>query len=415
MKNKKILIIFFAVVFVCAILGFYLSKSITTYILLKDGNLNFGINKNSSDNNYVKIEEGRGKTLYINNIKTFGKSNIAKLQLHASSSLNKKISWKSSNTDLATVDSNGLVTIKKKLGKVNITASINNNKYSDTFKLILKEKTIVVITASQGLRMEKWFKEYTYKDKYEFISTDDNYDKDFCITNKSPKPGNLIYVCHAGTGSSYQYKTGKDSEGNDYGLTAAIKQLKRRYKDKEEYVDLTVFFTLSGNKIKNLTCKDIKNSETDEHKNYAEGYNSAINELIDEGYKNIKGIVMSHTPLNTIDSIKNFDRDGIVYSTNSKACDEGYRSGYKYYLSNKRMKKEIENKNYDNISYLDASSNILVIEKEYKDTETATFEWLKDENGVSYRNIYKTTDGLHWDETTTKIYMKLAFDSAKLK
>lgn len=466
MKNKKIAILFFVVVFISAILGFYVSKSVATYMLLKDSNINLGVNKNGTVKvKSVEIEEGRGKNIHINNIKAFDNSNVAKLQLHANvypaNATNKNVVWSSSNEDIATVNQKGLVTIKKKLGKVNITVTTKDGNYKDTYKLIVKEKAIVVITASQGLRMEKWFNEYTYKNKYEFISTDNNYHKDLCITEDSPKPGNLIYVCNAGTGTNYQYKAGKDKNGDDYGLTATIKQLNKKYKGKEEYVDLTVFFTLSGNKIKDFSCKEINDPNVDEYKSYAKGFNDAIKTIKDTGYKNIKGIVMSHSPLNSIDSRQNHNRLDIVYSSDENACKAkayikvgdnkgnykkqngkfvkveenkgnynytAIRSAYKYWLSNKRMEKELKEAKYDDLSFLNSFDNIVVLTKEDKKKETADFEWKKYNGecaeydiakdwkiGVSLRSIYKTTDGLHWNEASTKLYMKLAFDSAKLK
>ena len=47
-----------------------------------------------------------------------------------------------------------------------------------------------------------------------------------------------------------------------------------------------------------------------------------------------------------------------------------------------------------------------------KDEKARTFTWKKNSQGITYDKIYKTTDGLHWDEGTTKVYMQLAFDTA---
>ena len=46
------------------------------------------------------------------------------------------------------------------------------------------------------------------------------------------------------------------------------------------------------------------------------------------------------------------------------------------------------------------------------DEKERKFTWKTNSSGVSYVEIYKTEDGLHWNSTATKLYMQLAFDRA---
>ena len=102
---------------------------------------------------------------------------------------------------------------------------------------------------------------------------------------------------------------------------------------------------------------------------------------------------------------------------------EGYRSAWKYWLSNQKMKKTL---NENTLTFIDNYSNFVTLNKEsitdnglnindiingkvtYDIEELApTFTWHKD-----YNTDTKNNDYLHWDEPTTKTYMQLAFDTA---
>ena len=90
-----------------------------------------------------------------------------------------------------------------------------------------------------------------------------------------------------------------------------------------------MFFTLTGNSVKTSTCDEITTSTL--YNTYATNYNTAVNSVKKEGY-NVKGFIVSHSPLQS--KHPNASNYSIVYSTNEKACSRGYRSGWKYYLSN---------------------------------------------------------------------------------
>lgn len=108
--------------------------------------------------------------------------------------------------------------------------------------------------------------------------------------------------------------------------------------------------------------------------------------------------------------ITGYEKHNLTYSTNKEACQSGYRSGYKYWLSNKKMSSILESDDYKNLKFIDNFSNIIILKSE----KTKEFTWKKNSRRVSYDKFFKTTDGLHWDENTTKFYMQLAFDTVKM-
>ena len=342
----------------------------------------------------ISISANTDNVLYLNN------NNDKTLQLTATvspaSATNKEISWQSINPNVATVDSKGMVTAKS-LGTTTITATTKDGNKTAAFNVIVKQKSIVVITASAGKRMANYFKNYTSKNGNYYVSEE-----------------NLKYVYLSGSGFSYQTHS---------GLKDAKSYLASQYTGKEAFVDLSVFFTLTGNEIKNATCEQIKNGyfpykqsgvvyENNTYTDQANRYNNAIQDIINFGYINTKGYVISHSPLNTVQAINEFPEKAesakIVYSHKPTACLSGYRSAYKYWLSNQSMIKAISN-NYSNLTFIDNFSNFVV-----KDSgeDVVTFTWKTNEKSISYRDLYKTTDGLHWDSSTTQMYMQKAFDTA---
>lgn len=326
----------------------------------------------------VKIDQGTSGTTYLN------MKDDMYLYLSATTSpsnaTNKNVTWSSDNTSVASVDTSGKVSING-LGDSNIKVTTKDGNYSAIYKLTVKQKAIVVITASAGKRMDDWFTSYT--------SSKGNY--------YSKSMGNLKYIYEVGSGFDFQY--GK-------GLTTAIGEINNKYGNKKKYVELNVFFSLTGNSVKKYDCTYITDSS--EYYDIANKYNLAIEKIKNNGYPNVRGIIMSHNPLNTKDSIKVHGRTDIVYSTDDRYCDKKYRSAYKYWLSNRRMESVIKTGNYPNISFLDNYSNIVTL----TDANARTFTWKTNSEGISYVDLYKTTDGLHWNETATKIYMQLAFDTA---
>ena len=318
----------------------------------------------------INIENGTEGVVYLN---TLDGTNSLKLNaiVYPSNANNKKITWSSSNTNVATVDANGNVIIKN-LGTAKINVVTDDGKYTDSFNVIAKKKVILVVTASLGVRMNDWFKTYT--------SANGNY---YSIANKT-----LKYVYKSGSGFEFQYGE---------GLEKAKTFLNDNYANYKNYIDVYINFTMTGNSVKKLTCDGITTS--DEYYDIAEKYNSSVQSIKNLGYYNIKGFVFSHSPLNTKHPLAS--NNNIVYSHSKYACSSGYRSAWKYYLSNKRMNSILSTGTYSNISFLDNFSSFVIIKSE----ADRTFTWIRPFSTPE-------DDALHWDEATTKLYMQVAFDNA---
>lgn len=84
------------------------------------------------------------KTTYI------GNSCTLKATVSPSNATNKNITWKSSNTAIATIDSKGRVNGKKP-GTVTITATVTGTNIKSTYKIIVKEKNLEISPSSLNL------------------------------------------------------------------------------------------------------------------------------------------------------------------------------------------------------------------------------------------------------------------------
>ena len=77
-----------------------------------------------------------------------GETKTLKVTISPSNATNKKITWKSSNTKIATVNSSGLVTAKA-VGKATITATANNGKKASITVNVQKQPEVTKVTLSQ--------------------------------------------------------------------------------------------------------------------------------------------------------------------------------------------------------------------------------------------------------------------------
>ena len=374
-----------------------------------------------------------------------------------------KYTWSSTKPKIATVDKNGKVKAVG-LGRAKITAKAGEKIASYTVEV--RQKNIVVITASLGDRMKANYTKHSNEQGFYYTTTDHT----------------LKYVNKGGEAFDWQVKIGTPLAINGYkklsneGITWKDKRiefdkenpnqigLNELYKKNErEFIDLSVFYTLSGNKVNDYTCDEILTKN--DYVTWAATYNEKINEFINAGYKNTKGYIVSHSPMNTayVYTNKNADPNkakgaNIVYSTDKTACDTDVRSNYKYYLSNYKMKKVIKDGKYSNLTFINYFDNVIKLDSkskaDFKKIENyitnaskqkpnyislrKTFDWQKKKivvlsekyknyyykiNGkevkfveakknTSYKNIVKANDGLHWEPPTTIELMKLLFKTA---
>lgn len=84
------------------------------------------------------------KTIYA------GKTCTLKATVSPSNATNKNITWKSSNLEIATIDSKGKVTGKAK-GTATITATVTGTKIKSTYKIIVKDRSIQLSTTAVNI------------------------------------------------------------------------------------------------------------------------------------------------------------------------------------------------------------------------------------------------------------------------
>ena len=309
-------------------------------------------------------------TVYLN-------SNTRTINLSAtvspSNATDKSVTWSSSNTSVATVV-NGVVTVKD-LGEAAITATTVNGKTA-TFNLYVKKKVIIEIGASQSTRF------ITYG-----ASTYAKGDNTYIYNSSDELNSTLVHINKSGAGMDWQYST---ASGGGY---TRIKQVMDNYSSKKSYVEFYLYYLLIGNTIKQSSCNQINNN-TSVYLDHLNGYSTSVNNLKSEGY-NVKPFVVSMHPLYP----NNADSNEVVSNTDSKYCTAGYRSNWKYNLFNTKIQSSISS--YPLLTYVDTFNQIM-------DTSEATSSNRK----YTYKVSYKCVDGIHWDEATAKMYLKLMLDQS---
>lgn len=287
-----------------------------------------------------------------------------KATIEPSNTTDKTIIWTSSNNDVATVV-NGAVTAKKP-GTTIITATTKDNTIAATATITVTKKVVIVVGASQVTRMADYIQSYSSKTN--------NYK----VGDKT-----LVYINKSGSGIDYQTTEG-------FNL---VKQNISEYENAKNETTFEIFFPLSGNTIKDFSCDEIAITN-EKIKNYVLNYNNAILELKNMGYQ-VNGYVVSMHPVKVSQSTNN----KVVTNENKNACAKEYRSNYKYYQFNNTIKSLIESNYKDNLIYEPLFNKIM-------DTKN-------NRKNYTYKIIYNTTDGIHWDKDTTLKYVDMMLDYSK--
>lgn len=308
---------------------------------------------------------------------------------------NKTIAWKSSKTNVATVDSNGTITAKS-AGKTTISASTSNGIIKK-INVIVRQNVVVIVGASQVYRFDKYLgSSGSFDPGYSYEKGNNTYS----LSDKS-----LVYVYQSGSNIRWQYGE---------GMEKTINTLKSNNYDKE-YTNFYIVYPLSGNEIKKFSCDDIRNKKatiggkTIEIADFVKGYNNSIDTIKnDGGYKNVKkGYVISMHPV----KIKAGISSEVVANTNDAACDSGKRSNYKYFLFNSKVKSEIDGGGYDNLKYIPLFVDIMDVNgaTTYKKT-SFSYKQLTDPLTGESINYDTEQDGIHWNGPTSRAYLKMMLD-----
>ena len=236
-------------------------------------------------------------------------------------------------------------------------ATVDNNgvvtaKNLGNATITVKKKIIIIIGASQVTRMKK------------YISSHESNIYQYFTSNET-----LKFIEKSGSAFDYQVNA---------GWTSALNFI-HKYASSKDYIDFYVYFPIAGNGIKPLTCDKIttSNSTID---TYMKNYSLKIQSLKNEGY-HAKAYVVSVQPVMT-------------QVAEANLCKATYRSNLKYYTFNKVTRTLLAN--YPDLIYVETFQQIMNVSDNEK-----TF---------TYKVPYQTTDGVHWDETTTHSYMHYMLD-----
>ena len=300
------------------------------------------------------------ETILLNN-----SSLTTKLQatIYPQNATNQNVIWSSSNPEVATVE-NGIVTAKK-LGRTTITVTTEDGSKTSTATIDVKKNVIIVLGASQVTKMKSYKTEYTSQQN-------NNYK----VSNNT-----LIYIEKSGSGIDYQTTTGYDT---------ATKKIETIASTQKEFINFYIFFPLVGNTIKNFNCTDIITTNTT-IMGYVNNYNDSIKKIIDKGYQT-KGYIVSMHPVKVSQS----SSYTVVVNENKNSCTKGYRSNRKYYYFNQVIKSLTNQLNSKYVKYIETFTKIMTVTEPDKN--------------YSYKISYNTSDGIHWDEETTKIYVDMMFN-----
>ena len=383
-----------------------------------------------SSSKNTKLEKG---TLYINKYKDVKNKKVETLTLFAtispSNASNKTVTWTTSNSKVATVDSKGVVT-PKGLGKATITAQTSNGKKA-TYKLTVKKRVVIYLQASQGVRMKKWYSTHESENTGFIYSEDDNSliyihksGSGVCFLTNFDKIKKIVNGNEISYGYSRdnRFKCNKSDYNAKYHNPAVIKasnKIKKLYGKKFlvrnneiDYLDIHLFFGLSGNSLTGKPCDEIP----EDYKSLIKLYSSTLGkfkELINS--KSVTGYVVSIYPPDIEEAIEH-GKDKWVLSISEKACMKGYVSAYKRYYANKVAKDTIDKNNYfdssdvnneNKLKFIDVFKYYIVLE----DEKTHKMKWISEKIRTEEFN---TTDGQHMDESTTIRYTPKVFNEAGL-
>lgn len=328
------------------------------------------------------------------------------------STVNKSITWESSNNSVARVTNGKVVGYGPGEAIITAKSSISTN-IKATYKVVVKKKVLILIGASQIARISGSnfanTRQYKADSGNIYTSTKTNqYGLELSAPDPNHINDSLNFIYYSGRG--FQFSTGqswgleKMSNENTppYSGWSFAKKIIGNYSSKKDYVDFYVYFNPVGNDLKYYTCDEV-NADVAKRVELKDGgevvrtikvpriseqvgvYNDLIEQLKNSGY-NVNGYITSLYPVGWATGEKN------KWVSNT-SCAAGYRSNFKYSLINYYLNKYIGNT--PNVKFVNMFNKIV---------------HLNGDNVVDGLNSgwkdYKTTDGIHWDNNTASKYFK---------
>lgn len=368
---------------------------------------------------------------------------------------NKNVTWTSDNSEIATVNNNGLVTALKE-GNVNINAITENGKKATCVFVVEKAKPKSIklnktkveayLNSKNEIVLSATISPSNIKDNLEWTSSNENVatvsngkivplsigettitvetsngktatanvivKKNIIIeigASQSTKLKENVTQCES---SNYIYNVKNTDENlnktlvhiaqNGVGMTWQYDSSKggykntyktlKNYSDKKEYIDFNIYYLLIGNTILKFKCDDI-GYDKDTVINVVKGYNDAINTFKNDGY-NIKAYVVSMHPVTG---------SLLVKDNNNNYCNANIRSNWKYNLYNNSVKELILKEYSNNLTYVDTFNQIM-------DVSVASDV----HHEFDFKIEYKTVDNIHFNSATSKKYMSIMLEQSKI-
>ena len=222
-----------------------------------------------------------------------------------SNATNQEVTWKSSNTKVATIDSTGIITAIKE-GKSAITATTVDNKKS--------AKCIITVTANspspsitfKDINFENAIRKTLNKPTGDIVEIDVQKITKLSVSESIKDISGIEYLTNLREFSL------SNSSVSDISSLSGLKKLKKLSLVNNEITDITPIEGLT-----NLTFLDLSNSSP----YYFEPHQNRISDLSAlSGLKNLKNLVLSsddiynYTPLSSLNGLKSLYLKGSTVS-----------------------------------------------------------------------------------------------------
>ncbi len=314
------------------------------------------------------VLRGSNGIIYTNYVDSSLKKVKVIAEVNPTNATNKSLTWSSSDSSIATVDSSGNVTIGSAPGKVEITARANNG-VNAKYSIEVRTRVVVIITdKKQATNMREGFEDYTSNEAKKMKYSRSNGTA--YIVSRTDTAN--CHPTHAGGGAGGGYGTGYEYTCIRNGLTLsnsgisdAIDWVNSRYgSNKRQYVEPYFVFTTPDEIARVRTCSEINSGSFSQPSNV---YSSAYSRAQNVGYAKVRMFMVSHFPVNVSQAKSYYMSRGmypeeatVVDYSSSMHCKMGYISPWKLYRTNKMFKSSLTT----SIKYVDTFAKYMEVQSE---------------------------------------------------